>query len=119
MPEEDDSLERLIKEHENQASREKTTQQPRVSATKTLIASESGGATSRAKKHDSCPQRLIERAEACTYLISFRKIREIFRFQSDFVLANFDVSLLVYVNYHCLLAYKNIRYLGIKHKSIL
>lgn len=89
ISEEEDSIEKLIKE--SMASRERVTQQPRVSATKTLVATEETAST-RSKKHDACPSKLIERAETCTYLLSFRKMREIFRFQSDFVLNNFDVS---------------------------
>ncbi|CAD5225139.1 unnamed protein product [Bursaphelenchus okinawaensis] len=39
-----------------------------------------------------CPREHVEKAESCTYLIGFRKIREIFRLQNDFVLSNFDVN---------------------------
>jgi hypothetical protein len=60
------------------------------------VASE--GPSARAKKHDGCPQRLIEKAEACTFKLSFEKIREIFRFQSDFVLVNFEVCFCTSLN---------------------
>ncbi|CAD5231575.1 unnamed protein product [Bursaphelenchus xylophilus] len=49
--------------------------------------------TRKAKRKDRrCPREHVEKAESCTYLIGFRKIREIFRLQNDFVLANFDVN---------------------------
>ena len=61
------------------------TEQPRVSATKTHIPS-------RRMRRLACPLARIERSEQCAMLLNNRKMREIFRLPSDYVLANFEVQ---------------------------
>jgi hypothetical protein len=93
----DDSIENLLGLRETSSENTNATQQPRVAATKTLVPTSHLSTRGRTRSH-SCPKELIEKAEACTYLIGFTKMREIFRFESDFVLANFELG---NINQYC------------------
>lgn len=98
----EESEEESEEEEETQEEEASTTVTVTTEAPTTTIAPTTTTRKSKVKKDRRCPREFVEKAESCTYLIGFRKIREIFGLKTDFVLANFEVcycSTIFFKNY--------------------